>query len=242
MNKVLIAIIALLLAGGAWYMYSNKGGFSGMTEAEYSMGSYEYMCADGTAFTMEPSSDGTLVRISGLAIPQTTLSFTDGTAGQRFEGGDMVFVGAGEEVQLTRNGSTISCNPKPSTENAPWNWGDAGEGGGIQQDVSLIVSESIVGKWKSVDDAKYVRELKADFTASEWYEGKEVSKGLWVAFTKMNAPEISFPLEENAVYLQMTMQGTQADTLNFKIAKLTPEELELVYMDRGGVLRFTRVE
>jgi len=55
-------------------------------------------------------------------------------------------------------------------------------------------------------------------------------------------PEVPYPLEDNAVYIQMTMTGTQADTLNFKLTKLTPEELELVYMERGGVLRFKRVQ
>ncbi|MBI2610325.1 hypothetical protein HYW60_00090 [Candidatus Kaiserbacteria bacterium] len=38
------------------------------------------------------------------------------------------------------------------------------------------------------------------------------------------------------------LQGTRADTLNFSVNKLTPEELELTYMDRGGVLRFTKVQ
>ncbi len=33
--------------------------------------------------------------------------------------------------------------------------------------------------------------------------------------------------------------GTQADTLDFKLVKLTPEELELIYLIRGGTLTYT---
>ena len=63
------------------------------------------------------------------------------------------------------------------------------------------------------------------------------------AFEKgVNAPEVPYPLEEGKVYIQMTLTGTQADTLNFKLVKLTPEELELIYMDRGGTLRFQSIE
>jgi RNAse (barnase) inhibitor barstar len=125
---------------------------------------------------------------------------------------------------------------------APWNWGDAGEGGGIQPDVSLVVTESIQGKWQSLDDAKFTREFRSDFTVVDSYDGKANLDGLWVVFTKMNAPEISFPLEESAVYLQITEKGTPQDTLTFKVVKLTPDELELIYMDRGGVLRFKSVK
>ncbi|HEY4488222.1 MAG TPA: hypothetical protein VJB97_01775, partial [Candidatus Paceibacterota bacterium] len=127
-------------------------------------------------------------------------------------------------------------------ETPPWNWGDAGEGGGVKQDASLIVSESILGKWQSVDDEKFVREFKAGNKVDDIYEGKVVTSGMWVAFQKgVNAPEVPYPLEESTVYLQLTLTGSQADTLNFKLVKLTPDELELVYLDRGGVLRFKSV-
>ena len=102
--------------------------------------------------------------------------------------------------------------------------------------------ESIVGTWQDISDPKFVREFKSDFTAVDSYDGKVVSSGLWVAFTKMTAPEISFPLEENTVYIQMTLTGSQADTLTFKLTKLTPEELELIYTDRGSALRFKSVQ
>ena len=210
------------------------------------MGTYAYACDNGSEFTMTPASDMSSIEISagsqGMFTGTATLAAV-GPSGQRFEGNGIVFVGAGEGVQLTVGSETTNCNPVPNMESPPWNWGDAGEGGGEKQDVALIVTESIQGKWQSIDDEKFVREFKAGDMVDDWHDGEVVSSGLWVAFEKgINAPEVPYPLEDNAVYIQMTMTGTQADTLNFKVAKLTPEELELVYMDRGGVLRFKSIE
>lgn len=211
------------------------------------MGSYAYMCEGGVEFTMSPSSDVTTIKMTpgvNATFGETTLAATQSTAGARFEGGGMVFIGAGEEVQLTTGGRTMVCNPKPSADTAPWNWGDAGEGpGSVKQDTSLIVSESIVGKWQSTTDPKSIREFKDGGVVVDWYDGKTVSTGLWVAYTKANAPKmVAFPIDENAVYLQLTEKGTQADTLDFKITKLTPESLELIYMTRGGALTYKYIQ
>src|SRR3989344_8149457 len=113
----------------------------------------------------------------------------------------------------------------------------------VKQDTSLIVTESMLGKWQSVDDAKYVREFKEKDAVVDWYDGKTVSTGLWVVFTKEKAPKVfPYTMDTSSVYLQLTMTGSQADTLNFKISKMTLEELQLVYLDRGGVLTFKRVQ
>lgn len=219
---------------------------------EVDIGSYAYRCEGGVEFTMTPSSDVSSITLTpgiGATFEETILMATDSTAGARFEGGGMVFIGAGEEVQLTQDGRTMVCNPVPSTDMAPWNWGDAGEGAGsMQPDVRLVVGESIMGKWESSDDAKFVREFKGftegamSGTVVDWYDGKEQSKGSYVVFSSEDPLEVAFPIQKDRAYLQLTMQGTQADTLNFSVDKLTPEELQLTYMDRGGVLRFTSVE
>lgn len=175
-----------------------------------------------------------------------TVTLTQMGDGARFEGtagkSAIVFVGAGEEVQLTVGDEKAVCNPVPNSDMAPWNWGDAGEGGGVKQDVSLIVSESIVGKWQSTTDAEFVREFKDGGAVVDWHDNEPVSEGTFTVFTKEKPLLVAFPIEANAVYVQLNMSGTQADALNFKVTKLTPESLELVYMDRGGVLVFTRVQ
>lgn len=249
-NLYVWAVVLLaVLIGGYWLLQKDGAAPFGVQTSD-GMGSYEYQCENGSQFTMSPASDMRTITLSNEAQFIGGFVLRNEEYGTARYGGALngmsddtpvTFVGAGEEVRLTIGSEATVCNPVPSQDMAPWNWGDAGEGGGVKQDVSLIVGENILGKWVSVDDAKCVREFKTGFTATDWYENKPVSEGLWIVFTKMTAPEISFPLEENTVYLQMTMQGTQDDTLNFKVTKVTPEELELIYMDRGGVLRFTRV-
>jgi len=244
MQKTILGVVAaVVVAGGGWYFYMN-----GQGELQQDLGSYAYSCDNGSQFTMAPSADMSSVKLSagsqGMFSGDVTLSNIAGAEGARYEGGNITFVGAGEEVQLTVGSEKAVCNPVQSQELAPWNWGDAGEGGGsIKQDTSLIVTENMLGKWQSVDDAKYVREFKEKDAVVDWYDGKTVSTGLWVAFTKEKAPKIfPYTMDTSSVYLQLTMTGTQADTLNFRISKVTPEELELVYLDRGGVLRFKRVQ
>jgi hypothetical protein len=204
------------------------------------------MCDNGSEFAMAPASDISSIRLTpgaNATFSAVTLVQVESTAGARYEGSGIVFVGAGEGVQLTTGGATFVCNPKPNPDSPPWNWGDAGEGGGVKQDAALIVSESILGKWQSTEDAKFIRVFKENSVVEDWYDNKVVSSGLWVAFEKgINAPEVPYPLENDVVYIQMTESGTQTDTLNFKLVKLTPEELVLIYMDRGGVLEFKLVQ
>lgn len=141
--------------------------------------------------------------------------------------GGWYFYNGGSMMQKTENVET--------TENM--------DAGSVKQDAALIVTETIRGKWQSTEDAKFVRVFKEGDVVEDWYDNEVVATGLWVAFEKgVNAPEVPFPLEDNAIYIQATITGSQADTLNFKVAKLTETELELIYLDRGGVLAFTRVQ
>ena len=209
------------------------------------MGSYAYQCDNGSQFSMMPSEDLATIKIApdtGAMFTATTLSKVSGSAGARYEGGGIIFVGAGEEVHLTVGNTLLVCDPVPNAEMAPWNWGDAGEGGGIQPELSVIVSENMQGKWQSADDAKFVREFKSGGTVVDWYDGKTVSSGTYTVFAKSSPlAGVTIPLEDNTAYLQLKMTGTQAETLNFKITEVTPEELEMTYLDRGGALRFTAV-
>lgn len=247
MGKIigLVAII-ILIGGGYWYTQQSKSDSAMMAST---MGSYAYMCENGSGFTMTPSDDVSEVTLEagsqGMFTGTVRLAkMGDANHFETTSGNLIVFSGAGEEVQLTVGSETTVCNPVPSQDMAPWNWGDAGEGAGsMQQDASLIVSESIVGKWQSTQDPKSVREFKADGTMVDIYDGKVVSTNLWVAFTKDNAPKmVAFPIEDSSVYIQATEKGTAQNTLDFKVVKLTPEELELIYMSRGGTLTYKAVK
>lgn len=238
MKNIAIGILVLVVAALGWYIYSKQGGQKGAQETMFSA---SFMCSDRTSFIAEfTAADELNVVVDGNVV--RTLARAQGD-GQRFENAEYVYVFAGEEATVTQKATqkVATCTQPFDANNAPVNFGDAGEGGGVKQDVALIVSESIVGKWQSLDDAKFVREFKTGKAVADSYEGKTVSSGSWIAFTKASAPSVAFPLEEGAVYLQLVMTGTQADTLNFKLTKLTPEELELIYLDRGGALRFKLV-
>lgn len=121
---------------------------------------------------------------------------------------------------------------------------DTGEGAGAAQDVSVAVAANIVGKWQSKDDPKFVREFNADGTATDYYGDEVQSNGTWKAYSSVTPLPVPFPLEPNAGYIQMLMNGDEATslTLNFKVSALTPESLELVYMERGGALDFTAIK
>lgn len=230
----------VLVGVGGWYWYTNYKPAQGM-------GTYAYQCDNGAQFNLAISSDMRTVELTpGMNSTFGAKTLVQSTSSaQRYEAADgsMYFVGAGEEVTLVVGNTQMSCNPVPNTEEAPFNWGDPDEGGGVRQDTSVIVAESIQGKWQSTDDAKYVREFQDGGKVVDWYDGKQVSTGTYVVYTQERPiGGITIPLQPNKVYVQLTMSGSQREVLNFTVAKLTPEELELVYMERGGVLRFSAVQ
>lgn len=244
MNTKIVIIVLVILAALGFYGYKNYEAKDEMKESDGGSEwilSASFACADNTHFIAEfGASNEVKIIVDGNAV--ATLPKVAGD-GQRFENSSNVYVFAGEEASVTTKatGKTTTCSQPVDPNNAPVNFGDAGEGGGAKQDVSLIVSESIVGKWKSTSDAKFTREFKDNGTMIDYYDGKAVSTGSFKVFTSALPLKVSFPIETNAVYIQSTMTGSQSDTLNFKLGKLTPEELELIYMDRGGVNVFTRV-
>ena len=235
MNKnVILAVLAVLLVAGGLYWYMNNNG---------NQGTYAYMCTDGSEFSMSPSEDMSQVMITAGAGAKFSGSVKldhmgDGAHYEGDSNGTLIVVGgAGEEMQLTVGQQTTVCNPKPNGDMAPWNWGDAAEGGGGTQDLVGTVSESIMGKWHSADDSKLVREFRTGSIVSDMYDNKSLVNGMYTVFTTDKTEEAPFPLQPNTVYVQIKMSGK---TLNFKLVKLTPELLELGYVDREGVLRYTR--
>ena len=120
---------------------------------------------------------------------------------------------------------------------------DGDEGGSVKPNADLVVRESIVGKWQSQDDKDFVREFKTGGKVTDWYNNEEVLNGTFKVFTSVNPPA-SVPqamvLVENRVYIQITEPS--GETYHFRLEKLTPEELELTYLDRGGVLHFRMVK
>lgn len=258
-TKITIAILVIIIAILGWSTYksyknsaptnTNTGTMNETvpTNEGSSVVSVSFICPDKNHFIAEFPKDGE-VNIIVLGDLARTVPKVAGV-GQRYEDNAYVYVFAGEEVNVTTKSTkkTITCTQPVDPNNAPVNFGDmdeggAGFGGSTQPDVSFVVSKSIVGQWKSNEDAKFTREFKSNGTISDSYEGKIVSTGKWQVFTSVKPLKVSFPIEANAVYVQMTASGSQAETLNFRVNKLTPETLELMYMDRGSVNTFTRIK
>lgn len=243
MKNILLMALVVALAAVAWLIYSqfNTTPLPATQGPEWTP-SASFGCEDSSHFIAEfPASDKVDIIVDGNVV--RTLPRVAG-AGQRFEDANSAYVFAGEEVSVTTKatGTTTTCHQPVDPNNAPMNFGDRGEGAGVGQDAAVTVRGNIIGTWQSVDDAKFTRVFKIDGTVTDLYGGKMTSSDTFQVFTKAAPLDVPFPLEDGAVYVQLAASANPADTLNFKVSKLTPEELELVYMDRGNVLRFTKVQ
>jgi len=98
---------------------------------------------------------------------------------------------------------------------------------------------NVIGMWQSTEDPNFTREIRNDGVVTDRYAGQEDSDGLWMVFTK-DIPDTSFtgPIEEGAVYLSMAM--SEDEKYYFKVTNADGQHLDLVYLDRGGLLSFTR--
>lgn len=149
-TKTVIGVAAAVVVAGAVFYWFAAGqphtpmlasneepGAAAEAPVQDNMGTYPYQCDNGADMTMTPASDMSAVSIApnGVAsqgkIPTATLkanAFDGGPA--TFTGQGITFVGAGEEITLTMDTTVVHCNPLPNPDEAPFNWGDAGDGGG----------------------------------------------------------------------------------------------------------------
>lgn len=103
------------------------------------------------------------------------------------------------------------------------------------------VKVTIVGIWKSTDDAKFTREFHADGSFVDKYanDSSTTAEGQWKVFVGPgNGEPASLPLKVGVTYVKLSFPEEAAF---FSLTKLTSDSLELVYLDRGGTLSFTKV-
>ena len=107
--------------------------------------------------------------------------------------------------------------------------------------VNEDIGSKMPGTWQSTSDEKFVREFHTDGTVTDTYEGMEdaTMQGAWTLFTSTN-PDGAFrgTIEEGRTYLKIQDQN---EALFFSVSRISDTELELIYLDRGGALNFTRV-
>ena len=238
-NKLLAVTLLILLSVIAIVIY-NKSKEEAVRVADISV---SFICENDQHFTADFDINLETLRVieNGELTRELQRSNTTSTsfADHNFE---YTFAGEGVEVLNKSTGERFRCHQPFDPNNAPYNFGDLGEGAGEEQDAVAAVEENIIGLWVSLDDEKFTREFKADGTVIDSYEGEAATSSPWTIFTSESGLATEFPQSPDIIYLQIIDGDTPEDTLYFSLSKLTPEELELIYMNRGGVLRFTRAE
>lgn len=238
--KALVTIVATaILAGAAYVFLMDRGGAPVETASQPE--SYVYQCATFNFSLIIPEGAGsvTVVPAQGAPFFRTVLVASRGVHA-RYEGGGMVLTGAGEEVTIQTESDTYICYPLPSATKAPWNWGDAGEGAATRPDLGRIIGESIVGLWKSTGDTSFERTFVVSGVLVDRFADGSIAEGTWDVLTdqSIGAP---FPMDANTAYLRIAMHDAPEEALIYRVNALTPESLELVFLDGSGTVRFERV-
>lgn len=103
--------------------------------------------------------------------------------------------------------------------------------------------EMMIGTWSSEDDRNFIREYKNDGTLTDSYAsaaGETKTDADWSLFTSDNADEgVEFQLNGKDVYVKQ-VEKSGAVTY-FRISSVTPTELEIVNMTKGGATRFGKM-
>lgn len=104
-----------------------------------------------------------------------------------------------------------------------------------------FASDQLYGTWESVDDEKFRRTFFTNGTYRDTYEGAPFAEtnGTWDTYPAHRAPDmLPFPPQAGNQYLELR---DGQEVLYFTIASVSERALELVYLNRGGSLRFTKV-
>jgi hypothetical protein len=103
--------------------------------------------------------------------------------------------------------------------------------------------EMLVGKWSSEDDRNFEREYKDDGTVVDStgsVDGDVNTEASWSLFTAANAgTDVPFQMNNDDVYIKQTEEG--GSVTYFRVTSVSPTELELVNMTKGGGMRFGKM-
>lgn len=222
MKNIGLIVLLVVIGGGTYYLTRQQTPAGKLPADDTVLGSYGYTCTNGVTMRMEPSADMATVRvmISGAGFPsEAILTHVESFTGARFEGANMMFTGAGEEVSLVSGDYSAVCNPVPDSENAPWNWGDAGHGGGVVFDPVRTASENIIGTWE-MDDTTLALRFSENGVLAERRDDVWMS-GTWSISAPADQPVVTLLFTENP-------HGSSCE-----ISTLTPQKLVLACTGEG---------
>lgn len=102
---------------------------------------------------------------------------------------------------------------------------------GIEGDATIISKEDtqalLVGTWQSMDDEKYYMVYGSDGLMADIYDGEELARGAWEVL----------PGDDEKIRVT---QG--AEVFEYSITDLNAHELMMIYLGRGNILRYRRIE
>lgn len=239
-NKLLAITLLILLAVIAVVVYTKSA--EEVAETPVAAVALSFICENNQHFIGEFDIDFETLSVVENGEVTRQVPRTDEVI-MRFSNNDFEYTFAGEGVSVLNKSSNeeTHCHQPLDPNNAPYNFGDLGEGAGEEQNVIVAINENIAGTWVSLDDEKFEREFRSDGTVVDRYEGKDTSSGPYTVFDSETGISTEFPQDEERIYIQIEDVDPQG-VMYFSLVKLTPEELELIYMDGGGILRFSRSE
>jgi membrane-bound inhibitor of C-type lysozyme len=142
--------------------------------------------------------------------------------------GGAYYFGMQRAVAPSRSGTTMSGSSSAMTQNTK----------------ITETTNALIGVWSSVEDRNFNREYKADGTAVDSYAsaaGDITSTDTWSVFTADTADgTVKFPMDNADAYVKQTMKD--GSVLYFRVTALSDSRLQLVNMDRGGVLNFDKLK
>ena len=102
----------------------------------------------------------------------------------------------------------------------------------------------MAGKWRSTDDAKAMVEIRADGTWIDSYVGEPSATATshWLLFSGAKPPKAAAgeTLDATSTYLEVNDQD--GGQLFYALDKVDTKSLEMLYLDRGNELTYTRVK
>lgn len=107
---------------------------------------------------------------------------------------------------------------------------------------SVAIHAAMLGTWENVEDPKFTREFKADGTVVDMYEGDPSAtvNATWRLFTAGDTdPDFQGSISSDTTYLKISDAST---ALFFSVVKAIGNDLQLIYLDRGNTLNFTKVQ
>lgn len=104
-------------------------------------------------------------------------------------------------------------------------------------------SRALIGRWRSTDDTRYSLEIDSNSNAIERYQNdpSATATSSWALFTSAS-PDPTFSGTEAPGVVYLTLTGGGAGTRHFAVVELTGSTFDMLYLDRGGTLSFTRVQ